>query len=657
MNKLSLKLKLFLAFAFLSAVVFAVGMLGYRSVGQLAGAIKYVGQNELPGVEAVLKMEYYLSKMSRDIRVFSDPLASVEERAFAAKNLKETQSAYAEVKAGYEALDMTAEESSVLVKFRERSEVWSAVKSEIVQLNLDLKALGILNPDRMGRQLESFRSDFHKGIGDVVARIELGEALESPTDFADSNYAQWVSAYSGKNLEVRGLIDRSVGTAKDYYDSLARIADHVDAGDLSAARAELAENLLPLEAQLDVHFDALAGKVEEAESIFASMLKIEAEEAFPLEKENMAYLDELVALRIKDSNKAVDESVAMGYSARTAALVITLVGVGGAMGYGLFFGGRLSRDLNEISLMVDRSAEETKVAAEQVSEASSSLAEGASEQAASLEETSSAMEEMTSMVSRDAELAASTAEQALEAHRAVKAGVQSIAALRGGVDAAGSSAKDLSEAMDGIKTSSDSISKIIRTIDEIAFQTNILALNASVEAARAGEAGAGFAVVAEEVRSLAHRAANAARETQTLVEESIGRSDEGVRMNQNVNERLDEVLSLAGAVESELDVIVSSVTVVDQSMGELRASLDEQQSGIIQINTGVTQISDVTQLNAASAEESASASEELNAQAYSLVDVVDGLSELVNGKGSKKKKPELMLSGPSVGQPLLGASS
>lgn len=307
----------------------------------------------------------------------------------------------------------------------------------------------------------------------------------------------------------------------------------------------------------------------------------------------------------------------------------------------------LKRSIDKLSLTFTS----LQSSSNEIASSSNSLAERSSEQAASIEETSSSMAEMTSMVSRGTELAASTAEQAMSADKAVKAGAESISRLRNGVDAASDSAKELSQAMGAIKASSDSISKIIKTIDEIAFQTNILALNAAVEAARAGEAGAGFAVVADEVRSLARRAAEAAQETQSLIEDSIQRSDEGVRVNSDVNERLNEALTFAGTVDNELNTIVTNVRKVDQSMGELRALLEEQQSGIEQVNIGVMHFNDQTQSSAASAEETASASQGLTNQAFLLAEVVDSLSSLVN-RSKKVKKDDSSRNGHQSVEPV-----
>jgi methyl-accepting chemotaxis protein len=181
----------------------------------------------------------------------------------------------------------------------------------------------------------------------------------------------------------------------------------------------------------------------------------------------------------------------------------------------------------------------------------------------------------------------------------------------------------MSAAMNAIKSSSDDIAKIIKTIEEIAFQTNILALNAAVEAARAGEAGAGFAVVADEVRNLAQRCAQAAKETATKIEDSMQKSADGVDISARVAKSLEEIVSKA----SQVDELARAVATASA----------EQSQGIEQINTAVSQMDKVTQSNAANAEESASAAEELSAQAQNLKDAVNELLTMADGdKGAKR---------------------
>jgi methyl-accepting chemotaxis protein len=182
--------------------------------------------------------------------------------------------------------------------------------------------------------------------------------------------------------------------------------------------------------------------------------------------------------------------------------------------------------------------------------------------------------------------------------------------------------QDMMGAIDEIKKSSDRIAKIIKVIDDIAFQTNILALNAAVEAARAGEAGMGFAVVAEEVRNLAQRSAQAAKDTTEMIETNIELSVNGVEVAERVKNALKEITAQAKKVNELMD--------------EIAAASQEQSQGIEQVNKAIVQVESITQQNATNSEETACASEELNTQAQTLREITRQLSILVNGKAVQK---------------------
>jgi methyl-accepting chemotaxis protein len=261
----------------------------------------------------------------------------------------------------------------------------------------------------------------------------------------------------------------------------------------------------------------------------------------------------------------------------------------------------INRPIQRISETLMLGAGQTAAAAGQVSVAGQSLAEGASEQAASLEQTSASLEELSSMTERNTENSQKANDLSKQAREAAERGVTHMQAM--------------SAAMAAIKASSDDIAKIIKTIDEIAFQTNILALNAAVEAARAGEAGLGFAVVADEVRNLAQRCAQAARETSAKIEGAVTRTSQGVEISATVSQALSDIVTRARQV--------------DELAAQVAGASREQSQGIGQINSAVSQVDKVTQSNAAAAEESAAAAEALSAQAETIKHSVRELMGLV----------------------------
>ncbi len=250
-------------------------------------------------------------------------------------------------------------------------------------------------------------------------------------------------------------------------------------------------------------------------------------------------------------------------------------------------------------------SDKTGASAMQVAQASHTMADGASQQAASLEETSSSLTEMASMTARSSENAQNAKALANDARQTADAGAADM--------------EQMKTAMQAIQSSSTEIAKIIKTIDEIAFQTNILALNAAVEAARAGEAGLGFAVVADEVRSLAQRAAAAAHETAGKIADSTEKSAQGARLSER----------MAG----NLSAIVERIRKLDERIGEIAQASKEQSEGISQINSAVTNMDKITQGNAALSEESAAAASEMQSQAQEVRQAVGELMRMITGGG------------------------
>jgi methyl-accepting chemotaxis protein len=268
---------------------------------------------------------------------------------------------------------------------------------------------------------------------------------------------------------------------------------------------------------------------------------------------------------------------------------------------------RIFKLIKGISNSLDNASGQIDNASTQVSQGSQQLASGASEQASNLEEISSNLEELTSMSIQNSENSA-------EIKRLMEGEVAEVYSI------INARVAEMGETMAATVEASNEMAKVIKSIDEIAFQTNLLALNAAVDAARAGEAGKGFAVVAEEVRNLAQRSADAAKNTAQLIQETDSKVNEVVKQNNDVLEAMKKNENHAGKVA--------------HLVSEVNAASQEQSVGIEQINTAIAQLNQVTQSNAANAEESASASEELSAQSRELSHMVGSLVKLVEGGGN-----------------------
>jgi methyl-accepting chemotaxis protein len=316
---------------------------------------------------------------------------------------------------------------------------------------------------------------------------------------------------------------------------------------------------------------------------------------------------EALSVQAELNRTQLNESGKQGQTlARKTILFVASGTVAGmVLGIGFAWGiiASTNKVLQRIATTLNDAASQVASAAGQVSSSSQSLAEGSSEQAASLEETSASLEEIGSMTKRNADSAETARSISIQTTHDTEAGTRQM--------------DEMVSAMGAIKASSDNIAKIIKTIDEIAFQTNILALNAAVEAARAGEAGAGFAVVADEVRALAQRAAQAARETTDKIDDSINKSAQG--------------LDISGRVAASLKKINDKTGEVNALVVEIASASKEQSQGLSQVSIAVSQMDKVTQSNAGTAEESAAAAEELNAQSMSMKESVSDLLRLVGG--------------------------
>ena len=332
--------------------------------------------------------------------------------------------------------------------------------------------------------------------------------------------------------------------------------------------------------------------------------------------DSLAKFESAVQDEVDYNTNGADATTGSLYSAVSSATKGVIIGVSVAVIAAAVIGYLIIRSVGQnltgIAKILADGSDQVVTASGQISSSSQSLASGASEQAASLEETSSSLEEISSMTKKNADTAHQASILSAEAKTVSDKGNLAMSKM--------------SVAIVDIQKSATETAKIIKTIDEIAFQTNLLALNAAVEAARAGEAGKGFAVVAEEVRNLAMRSAEAAKNTSALIEGSVQNAKNGVVIAEEVAQALSEINAAS--------------TKVNQLVAEIAAASSEQSQGVGQVNQAVQQMDKVTQGNAAMAEESAAAAEELTNLSERVQEAIDDLRSMVDGNIDRQELPE-----------------
>ncbi len=644
---MNLIVKIFAAFTAVVALAVATGVMGWRTVTDIDGTLNRIVDYELVVEKNITSLATNLETTTVNQRTLLNNSLPPETREDQKSRIAQRQADLTRLLS--ETADILARGESVVSGWAQVRAKWNEIQPIFAEwekaaadgLNklIAWEETTILTPDALLRDTMQYRGDHFQlaaRLGMMIAEDAVSGAEVGSADDV-CGFGRWRKRFEAgeeafsKNPALVKAMEIMTQPHRDFHQSAADVYTLIKEGaDDETITKRYREHLAAAQQVVDT-FSMIAGEAERARSLFADAETYTMGGLNESRTKAGEAVEELLALNASTMDHNLEVAVEDGEEGvrlmQTAALVALGLGIVVMILLYLSIRKRLTGPLTQVIAQLSEDAGDVSHEAEGVADSSHSLSEGASSQSAALEETSAALEQITSMARKNLENAKAANDQAQVNARQIDESTQAVSRMTG--------------AMGEIQHSSEEIGKILKTIEDIAFQTNLLALNAAVEAARAGEAGKGFAVVADEVRNLAQRSAQAVKDTSTLITGTVDRVRNGV--------------SITKEIEQHFQALSGTTGEITRMIGEIDVATGEQTQGLEQINQAVSQIEQINQTNASHAEKNAQASVNLNDRSSNLMSQIDSLGGVLrNIVGNKGGVARAALPGGGSGGKRLG---
>ncbi len=678
MKNMKLMVKLIGGFSIVALITLIIGFVGWRSVNNLDGNLREIGEVRLPSIKHLLVMNWQMEEMMKIQRTLLNPTLSMETRKQQYEEFEASEKRFREALHTYEPLPQTQEEARLWKAF---SAAWKAVEQGndiFFKLCSELDKTDILNPTAMSQKIEVFRADHYQLMEKTLLMIISGKTFTGKNDYTRCAFGRWLGTVKTNNAVLNETIKEISDDHQTFHRSLDKIRELVERGDKSDALLVFNGGMAPAAQKVFSHFEEMANEVKKAQEIFDRMTRHVMVTALEKHKLSDRLLDEIVAVNEAVVDKEEKLARAESKDAKTTAIIGMIAGFVAALSLGIFMSisitrpvqkgtdfaakmaagdlretididqkdeiGDLAKALNNMVASLGRMIRDITEGVDTLSSSSTELSAISTQMAVGAEQTSgksdtvsTAAEEMSAnmtSVSAATEQAATNVNMVATASEQMTTTISEIARNTEKAlditEKAVSEARSASETVDELGKAAHEIGRVTEAITEISEQTNLLALNATIEAARAGDAGKGFAVVANEIKELAKQAAGATDEIKRRID-GIQNSTEGtVRQIDQISGVINEVNEIVSIIATALEEQSVTTRDIASNVAQAAQGLQEVTENVAQSSTVATEIArDIADVNQA-AREMSDSSGQVNESAENLSRLAEQLKSLTN---------------------------